>query len=240
MTSETQPPRKAPTALPLYMQISEFLIREIAAGRLVDGERLAPERDLAKSHGTTVRTLRKALLELEKKGLLERIQGSGNYIRADQKVDSIYSMFRLELVGGGGLPTADILDALACKKPAALPPFGGSDHGTRFRRLRFLNKIPIAVEEIWLDGSAGQINTGTLSDSLYRTYQLQLGLRIQRAEDRVSIGQVPEWAPPEFGKPSGAPVGYIERLSWADAPAPVEFSRTWFDTDTALYVQRLI
>ncbi|MEC9403613.1 MAG: GntR family transcriptional regulator, partial [Pseudomonadota bacterium] len=34
------------TALPLYVQISELLIRDIAAGRLIDGERLPPERDM--------------------------------------------------------------------------------------------------------------------------------------------------------------------------------------------------
>ncbi|NKW78361.1 GntR family transcriptional regulator, partial [Rhodobacteraceae bacterium R_SAG7] len=31
----------------------------------------------------------------------------------------------------------------------------------------------------------------------------------------------------------------IERFSWAQTPDAVEFSRTWFDTDKALYVQRL-
>ena len=230
----------APTALPIYMQISEFLIREIAAGRLVDGERLAPERELAKSHGTTVRTLRKALAELEKKGLLERVQGSGNYVRASTAPESIYAMFRLELTTGGGLPTADILSSAEVAKPADLPDFGSSDRGFRFRRLRYLNRIPIAVEEIWLDRSAGALDLFDMSDSLYRSYQLQLGLRILRAEDRVGIGSVPEWAPNTFGKAHNAPVGFIERFSWADGPAPVEFSRTWFDTDKALYVQRLI
>ena len=33
-----------PGALPLYQQISELLIRDIAAGRLIDGEKLKPER----------------------------------------------------------------------------------------------------------------------------------------------------------------------------------------------------
>lgn len=232
--------RDTPTALPIYMQISEFLIREIAAGRLVDGQRLAPERELAKSHGTTVRTLRKSLAELEKKGLLERIQGSGNYIRANHKAQSVYSMFRLELTTGGGLPTADILDLAAVAKPADLPAFGTADHGTRIRRLRFLNRVPIAVEEIWLDGDAGVIRPEQMSDSLYRTYQMQFGLIIARAEDRVSIGHVPDWAPAGFALRPGTLTGYIERFSWADSPAPVEFSRTWFDTDKALYVQRLI
>lgn len=226
------------------MQISEFLIREIAAGRLVDGERLPPERDLAKSHNTTVRTLRKALLDLENKGLLERAQGSGNYIRTGGKIDSVYSMFRLELTSGGGLPTAQFLDIVTCEKPETLPRFGTSNHATRFRRLRFLNKIPIALEEIWLDQGAGTIEVNTVGDSLYRTYQVQLGLRILRAEDRVSIGVVPDWSPAEFSQPSGATVGFVERFSWAQSSfnvaAPVEFSRTWFDTNKALYVQRLI
>ena len=63
-------------------------------------------------------------------------------------------MFRLELTTGGGLPTADILEVAAVEKPADLPVFGTADHGTRVRRLRFLNRIPIAVEEIWLDGDS--------------------------------------------------------------------------------------
>ncbi|AUQ53988.1 GntR family transcriptional regulator [Phaeobacter inhibens] len=232
-------PRTSGTALPLYLQISEALTREIAAGRLADGERLAPERQLAQTYGTTVRTLRKALSELEKQGMLERIQGSGNYIRTTQTLPSVYSMFRLELPNGGGLPTADILSVTECDKPADLPQFGTSAQGTRIRRLRYLDSTIIAVEEIWLDAGAGRVDVAQLSDSLYRYYRLQLGFWISRAEDRVSLAPVPDWAPPQFTKPPGTTVGYIERLSWAQDLAPVEFSRTWFDTEKALYVQRL-
>ncbi|MGB0746959.1 MAG: YmdB family metallophosphoesterase, partial [Alphaproteobacteria bacterium] len=53
-----------PGALPIYQQVSELLTREIAAGRLLDGQRLPPERAMAAEHGVTVRTLRKALAEL--------------------------------------------------------------------------------------------------------------------------------------------------------------------------------
>jgi GntR family transcriptional regulator len=62
------PPQKS---LPLYVQIEELLIRDIAAGRYLDGERLPPERDLATSLSTTVTTLRKALVLLEKKKALK-------------------------------------------------------------------------------------------------------------------------------------------------------------------------
>lgn len=235
MTSASQ----TSNALPLYVQISELLIRDIAAGRLIDGERLPPERDMAEELGISIGTLRKALADLTKKGLLERIQGSGNYIRQGGTQESVYAMFRLELLSGGGLPRADVLDVERVRKPEILPAFGTSDQGTRIRRLRYLNDIIIAVEEIWLDGDSGTVKKEMLSESLYRYYQKNLGFWIVRAEDRVTIDEVPSWAPDVFSKQPGTVTGYIERFSWADRPKPVEFSRTWFDTDRAHYVQRL-
>lgn len=228
-------------ALPIYMQICELMIRDIAAGRLIDGQKLPPEREFAKAHGTTVRTLRKALAELEKKGMLERRQGSGNYVRASTQVESVYSMFRLELAeGGGGLPTADILSVDYLPKDAGQPDYGTSTEGTRFRRLRFLDDQIIAVEEIWLDGGAGKVPREMVQDSLYLTYKRALHLWITRAEDRVGIGQVPDWSPEAFPLKPGTTTAYIERLSWAQEATAVEFSRTWYDTNKALYVQRLI
>jgi len=100
----------APGALPVYLQISEMLQREVAAGHLLDGERFAPEREMARDMGVSVGTLRKALGELERLGLLERRQGSGNYVRSVAAPDGVYAFFRLELPEGGGLPTAEVLD----------------------------------------------------------------------------------------------------------------------------------
>ena len=227
------------SALPRFIQISEFLVREIAAGRLVDGERLVPERHMAKSLNVSVGTLRKSLKELEKIGLLESIQGSGNYVRQNQIDGSVYAMFRLELLEGGGLPKADILDVALYEKPSDLPEFGTSKRASRVRRLRYLNNTIIAIEEIWLDQSAGVINSIGISDSLYQYYRTHLGLWISRAEDYVGICKVPFWAPAAFMLSPGTVTGFIERFSWGSEVAPVEYSRTWFDTNQAYYVQRL-
>lgn len=232
-------PLTASNSLPAYVQISELLIRDISAGRLMDGERLPPERDMAKTLSTSVGTLRKALAILVEKKLLERVQGSGNYVRHGGDGNAIYAMFRLELLAGGGLPRAKVIDVITTVKPSDLPAFGTSTRATRIRRLRYLNDTIVGVEEIWLDAAAGELTAASLSDSLYHTYQKQLGLWIGRAVDQVGIGAVPGWAPAQFPKPAGTMTGYIERFSWATSPQAVEFSRTWFDTDSALYVQRL-
>jgi GntR family transcriptional regulator len=231
-------PSKTSGSLPKYIQLSEMIIRDIDAGRLLDGERLPPEREMAQDLGTSIGTLRKALADLEAKGLLRRVQGSGNYIRKTARSPGLYAMFRLELLSGGGLPTADVLSLDFLDKPTDLPDFGAATKATQIRRLRHLNEVAIAVEEIWLDASAGRLSLPMLSESLYQTYFKRLNIWITRAEDRVSISTLPGWTPESFGA-TGTPSGYIERFSWSDAPHPIEFSRTWFDPSRAIYVQRL-
>ncbi|MEP2784122.1 MAG: GntR family transcriptional regulator [Pseudoruegeria sp.] len=231
---------RAQSSLPLYVQLSELLIREIRSGRLRDGERLPPEREMAISLNTSVGTLRKALADLTEKGMLDRVQGSGNYVRAAEDALSVYSMFRLELINGGGLPTAKILSVARLPKPESYPDFGKSEEGHRIRRLRKLNGAPAAVEEIWLDGShVRQLNPTDVSESLYLYYRTKLNLWIARAEDTVGVDVVPDWAPAEFGLRPGAAAGFVERISWSRDELRAEYSRTWFDHTTVRYFARL-
>ncbi len=227
-------------ALPKHVQLGEMLIREIAAGRLADGARLPPERQMAADLGVAVGTLRRALADLAAKGLLERIQGSGNYVRARPVVDSIYAFFRLELAGGGGLPTAKVIDVSTLRKPEGVPAIGPGPIAHRIRRLRLLDAVAVAAEEIWLDGRfATRLRAQDLSDSLYFHYKRALGLVITRIEDRVSASVMPDWAPADLVDSSGEPCGYIERTGWAQDGAPAEFSRTWFHAGRARYTNRL-
>lgn len=227
-------------SLPLHVQLSELLIREINAGRYGDGDRLPPERAMAARLGTSVGTLRKALADLTDKGLLERVQGSGNYVRAKADAQSVYAFFRVELLAGGGLPTARVLDVARVARPDGLPEFGTSGEAHRIRRLRSLNGQAAVLEEIWLDGSyAPTIGKAELSESLYLFYRERLGLWISRVEDRVGMAVVPDWADPAFGPRPGAPCVMVERISWAQDGARAEVSRNWIDTDVAAYVSRM-
>ena len=227
-------------ALPKYVRISERLIREIAAGRLADGTRLPPEREMAVELGASVGTLRKALADLADKGLLERIQGSGNYVRQRPEAASVYAFFRLERPEGGGLPTALLLSVKTMAKPADIPAFGTSPMGHRIRRLRMLDDEVVALEEIWLDGGcAKRIAAEDLSESLYLYYRDALGLVVSRVEDRIGMETVPDWTDDRFAPMAGTPCAHIERLSWAgDGPA-IEYSRNWFDKDKAWYISRM-
>ncbi|MBB3986411.1 GntR family transcriptional regulator [Sagittula marina] len=227
-------------ALPLYLQISEMLIRDINAGRLADGVRLPPERAFAQELGISVGTLRKALEVLVQKGLLERVQGSGNYIRAKVDVQAVYAFFRVELLEGGGLPTAQVLDVTRMRKPDDFPAFGRGPEAHRIRRLRFLNKVPAILEEIWLDAEyAPRVTRADLSESLYLYYRDKLGLTVRRVEDRMSVAEVPAWAPLAYGVAPGGLTLCATRISFDQEGRRAEVSRGWIDTSVATYVARL-
>jgi len=153
-----------------------------------------------KTLNVTVTTLRKSLKVLVEKGMLNQVHGSGNYVCHGAKDDSVYAMFRLELLKGGGLPSAKFIDIKQMEKPANLPIFGTSNIATRMRRIRYLNKTIIGLEEICA---------------------------------------LPDWTPNDFSLPVGTITGFIERFSWSEKSKPIEYSKTWFDTNAAQYVQRL-
>jgi GntR family transcriptional regulator len=228
------------TSLPVYIQISEMLMREIIAGRLSDGERLLPERRLAKSLNISVGTLRKSLKDLEMKGALFRRQGSGNYIKFNTKFNSIYSFFRVELIDGGGLPSAKNLNINLIKKPKSSPFFGESEKCLRIRRLRFLDNIPCVLEEIHLDSiKTDGLEFDNISQSIYLFYKDILNLRITSAKDSATLLPVPVWAPKEFKLMIHQETVCIERLAYDQVGAPVEFSRSWIDTSIARYMARI-
>jgi DNA-binding transcriptional MocR family regulator len=67
---------------PRYLAIVNALAADIASGRIVEGTRLPPQRDLAERLGFSVGTVTKAYSEAERRGLISGEIGRGTYVRA--------------------------------------------------------------------------------------------------------------------------------------------------------------
>lgn len=228
--------------LPVYLQIAELLARQIKAGYWRQDERLPTEAELAKHLNVAVGTLRKSLALLEEQGVLERIQGSGTYVKKVAGTRQIYELFRLELTTGPGLPTAHILDVRQMPRPPHVPVLGEQTKADvwRVRRLRYLSQVPVALEEIWFQAEQLKALTAQeLGDSMYLFYQQRFGIWIARVEDRLSAAPAPEWACAPCALASGDCAGFIERLSWTANRMLAEYSQTWFDPAVCRYSSRL-
>lgn len=67
-----------------YRKLFEELRKRIAGGELPPGSRLNSEPNLAKQYGVSRQTIRQAIALLEEEGLVDRVQGSGTYVRLPQ------------------------------------------------------------------------------------------------------------------------------------------------------------
>ena len=67
--------------LPLYKQLTDHIRDSIVAGRLTDGDRLPPTRELAGSLGLNRATVSAAYQALESEGLLKGHVGRGSFVR---------------------------------------------------------------------------------------------------------------------------------------------------------------
>ncbi|MEU7551694.1 GntR family transcriptional regulator [Streptomyces sp. NPDC044571] len=76
--------------------IADDLRKEISAGRLKAGERLPSEAQLAAHYKVSTPTLRNALALLQSEGLVEKVHGSGNFVR--------HHLPRVTYLGGGATP----------------------------------------------------------------------------------------------------------------------------------------
>jgi DNA-binding transcriptional MocR family regulator len=66
---------------PLYLAIANAIAEDISSGKLTDGERLPPQRDLADELKVALTTVTRAYTEAERRGLVSGEVGRGTFVR---------------------------------------------------------------------------------------------------------------------------------------------------------------
>jgi len=77
---------------PAYAQLAAILRRQIAGGVYPPGEKIPSESSISKEYGLSLMTVRQAIGVLMEQGLLERIQGSGTFVKPLKLMESRFDL----------------------------------------------------------------------------------------------------------------------------------------------------
>lgn len=72
--------------IPIYLQIEQYLYRQIALGKLKAGERIPSVRKLALQLTVNVNTVQRALQQMNEQGILFTKRGEGNFVTKDTEL----------------------------------------------------------------------------------------------------------------------------------------------------------
>src|ERR1044071_2660392 len=78
---------------PLYRRLLAQLRSDIGSGRLRPGDVTPPELEIARSHGISRHTVRQAIVELAREGLLRRERGRGTFVSPPPIVRTLGSFY---------------------------------------------------------------------------------------------------------------------------------------------------
>lgn len=72
--------------IPIYLQIEQYLYRQIALGKMKAGEKIPSVRKLALELTVNVNTVQRALQEMNTQGILYTRRGEGNFVTEDTEL----------------------------------------------------------------------------------------------------------------------------------------------------------
>lgn len=230
-----------PSHIPLYRKLSHALHSAIERGSLTAGAGLPPERELAAALGLSRITVRRALGDLVRQGLLSARQGSGTVVaaRVEQPLSDLGS-FSDDIRRRGLEPGSRwIARSLADASPDEIIALNLalSDRVIRIERVRTANGAPIAIERATVRAEllGGELAFG---ESLYAALR-QRGVTPARALQRLRAEVVRGADARLLELADGDAVLATERRSFSADGRPIEITRALYRGDRYDYLVEL-
>ena len=233
--------------VPLHHQVYVDLKSALDAGEYAVGQRLPPERELARLYGCSLITIRRALDELSREGRLGRQQGRGTFVlppRLERDIAGAMS-FTDEMQRRGLDPETRLIAArpeAASETVAAALQLEPGSPTLYLERLRLAGGEPLLLEMVHLPAErfpgllASDLEHNSLYDVLTERYQTP----ILRAREALEPVLMPAREAALLGTKARSLALLVEGIAFTDDNTPVEFGRTYVRGDrTRYYVERI-
>lgn len=220
--------RESPT--PLYLQLKNALTADIDAGVYKPHERLMSERELGEKYKVSRMTVRQALTDMIRGGILYTRAGKGTYVKAPKIKQELQTLtgFSQDMTARGKSTSGRVLAANivpATLTLAAIFAIPTNTELVQLSRLRLSDDIPLVIEEAYVlhKVCAGILEYDFSKESLYNVLATKYNIHLVRAEQTMeaSLATAQETELLQLTPPS--PVLRIERLSYNEQNILVEY-----------------
>lgn len=215
------------SANPLYRQLMQRLRADIARGKYPVHSRIPSEQELCGSYQVSRVTVRKALAELTREGLLRRMQGKGTFVCAPRiqqslkDVNSFHDACRLM----GSTPGTRVISAFVIQAEAETVQQLGlpGDLAVEIIRLRLADDTPVMLETNRFPMAYEWLLREKLDGSLYQMLEKH-GIIASKGIHEISLCYATPTQAKLLGIETGAALLQLEQVIFDQNGAPLHTS----------------
>lgn len=228
--------------VPLYAQIRELLRERIVSGAF-RGEGLLPsENEMVKAFGVSRITVRQALNDLQKEGLLFKIHGKGTFVTRAKAVQSLMRVegFGEAMSGAGHETFSRVLGHRVMRAGASMAARLQLAEGAEvmeIRRQRFLDRNPISLDVTYVPVDIGKrlVKEDLVRRDVFEILDNDYGHALERAELKIDAMSADASLAQILAIEEGAAVMRIERLTFTTRERPIDFEYLYYRGDSFQY-----
>jgi GntR family transcriptional regulator len=232
--------------VPLYTQIKEILRSRVLDGSYKPHDQMPSESELMAAFGVSRITVRQALGDLQKEGLVFKIHGKGTYVskpKAFQNVGQLMGFGEaMSRMGYETLSQVVSIKTIAAGKTVG-PKLGVKEREpvSELRRVRYLNREPISLDVTYVPRAIGErlAKEDLAHRDIFLILENDYGLSLGEAQLQIEAMLADESLARFLKVEEGAPVLRIERLTFTAAGEPIDFEYLYYRGDAFQYRMRI-
>jgi len=237
---------KEHTSEPLYAGVEDVLASDIANGTLSPGTRLPAEQSLTERFAVSRTTIRQAIQNLIRRGLIEIRRGKGTFVTLPKISQELTELtgFVEDMQVLGRHASARLIDQQIVPADESVARELGLVVGTlvvRIQRVRLADNIPLSFDETYLPREIGEkivennLETEpifSLLEQKYSTPLVEADYRLQAVSASVAVARALEIS-------QASPIFLIERTSYTTGRQPIDHEKLYYRGDQIRFVTRL-
>ncbi|WP_096439274.1 GntR family transcriptional regulator [Alteribacter populi] len=228
-------------SIPLHVQLRNKLEKQILNGFYEN--KIPSEREFMEKYSVSRSTVREAISQLVREGVLEKKHGKGTFVSIKPIQDWLGSLSSTtDIIYKMGMkPGAKLLDHGIVRPPKNIVNASGFEQAYFIKRVRYADETPIAIENQYYSVETGNklakhdIDKGTLYDLLEK----ELSIKFTEAEQVITSGHLSEDDAKHLDVPEQSSVLITERKTYDTEGELIEYYEGYFRSDMYSFKMKL-